>query len=256
MFVIGLDGATWDIIKPNIDNLPTFKKLLSNYDNYTIHLEQKPWSASVWCSMFSGKTPNEHQHLDFVKDGKVQTREDVKVDFIWDIFDRNDISVKALNIPFIVPPYNFNIEFDPPGHGVPISQEELDAEITMVTEKVLNTIKQEGMPKLFIAVYTALDKMSHLHWGEPALVDYYKKIDTAIAQLIDLDNQVLMLSDHGFTDFDKAPVKTLPKVTSSGNELKGDHHPDAIVIAKNMPFKVNQPMDVFKGLINYFNIKQ
>jgi len=254
MLIIGLDGATWDIIKPNIKLLPNFKDCLSKFDNYTIHLKQKPWSASVWCSMFSGKTPEEHKHLDFVKDGKIQTRVDVNVDFIWDTLSEKGKQVIALNIPFIVPPYNFNIKFNPPGHGVPLTQEELDAEVALITEKVIN-IYQGEKPDLCISVYTALDKMSHLHWGEPSLLDYYKKIDSSIGKLIKLDDHVLMLSDHGFTDFDKAPIKTLPKITSTGNKLKGDHHPDAIAIAKNIPFKVNQPMDIFHGLIKYFNIK-
>ncbi|MBU0597849.1 alkaline phosphatase family protein [Patescibacteria group bacterium] len=254
MFIIGLDGATWDIIKPNIDKLPTFKKILSQHDNYTISLQQKPWSASVWCSMFSGKLPEEHNHLDFVKDGEVQTRNDVKVDFIWDILSRNNISVKALNIPFIVPPYNYNIYFNPPGYGVPLTQEELNTEITEITNKIVS-VTGDSKPELFIAVYTALDKMSHLHWGGESLIDYYIKIDKAVNKIFELDEKVLILSDHGFTDYDKAPVQTLPKITSTGNELKGDHHPDAIAIAKNIPFKVNQPIDVFNGLISYFNVK-
>ncbi len=254
MLIIGLDGATWDIIRPNIDQLPAFKKLIENYDDYTISLKQKPWSASVWCSMFSGKTPEEHQHLDFVKDDKVLTRNDVKVKFIWDIMDQQNKSVVALNIPFIVPPYNFKVDFDPPGHGVPLTQEELNAEISMITDKV-EEIKKNNNPELLIAVYTALDKMSHLHWGEQSLIDYYKKIDQAVERINALDEQILFLSDHGFTDYDKAPIQTLPKITSTGNELKGDHHPDAIAIGKNMPFKVSQPMDVFNGLHNHFNIK-
>lgn len=252
MLIIGLDGATWDVIKPNISRLPNFKKFISQFDHYTIHLKQKPWSASVWCSLFSGKTPEKHQHLDFVKNGKVQTREDVKVDFIWDILNKRGLLVRALNVPFIVPPYNFNIHFDPPGHGVPITQEELDAEINLVSQKITDALK-EKKPDLFIAVYTALDKMSHLHWGDPELIDYYQKIDKAIGPIMELEEQVLILSDHGFTDYDKAPIQTLPKITSNGNELKGDHHPDAIVIAKDIPFKISQPIDLFNGLINYFS---
>ena len=81
-----------------------------------------------------------------------------------------------------------------------------------------------------------------------------KKIDEAIGKLIELDDKILFLSDHGFTDYDKAPIQTLPKVTSTGDELKGDHHPEAIAMAKNMPFKVSQPMDVSKGILKHFKI--
>ena len=73
----------------------------------TIHLTQKPWSPSVWCSMFSGKSPEEHGHKDFVQNGRIVRREDIKVKFIWDLLDKNGISIKVLNVPFIVPPYYF-----------------------------------------------------------------------------------------------------------------------------------------------------
>ncbi|MFH1597597.1 MAG: alkaline phosphatase family protein [Patescibacteria group bacterium] len=255
MLIIGLDGATWEIINPNLDKLPNFRQLKNCFEHYTIHLLQKPWSASVWCSMFSGQSPEEHQHLDFVKDGKVLTRYDVKVEFIWDILNREGINVKAINVPFIVPPYNFQVDFDPPGHGVPITQEELNTEITSLTEKI-NEVASKEKPELLIGVYTALDKMSHLHWGEQSLIEYYQKIDNILPELTKLDDRILILSDHGFTDYDKAPVQTLPKVTSTGDQLKGDHHPDAICLSKNVPFKVKQPADVFRGLLKLYSQKQ
>lgn len=251
MLVLGVDGATWDIIKPNIDQLPNFKKLVKENDNYTIHLKQKPWSASVWCSMFSGKTPEEHNHLDFVKDGKVQTREDVNVDFIWDLMRENKKTCIAINIPFIVPPFSFGTKFICPGAGVPITDDENREEIGVVYRKI-KSIKENINPDLLIGVFTALDKMSHMHWGEDVLLDFYKKVDEKLGELVKLDDQVLIISDHGFCDYDKAPIQTLPNKTSDGHELKGDHHPDAILIAKNIPFKVDQPADVFKGLKDFF----
>jgi predicted AlkP superfamily phosphohydrolase/phosphomutase len=65
--------------------LPNFKRLLDVGKSSVITLQEKPISASVWCSMFSGKLPEEHQHESFVnvKNGEIVKREDIPVDFIW-----------------------------------------------------------------------------------------------------------------------------------------------------------------------------
>ena len=243
MLVIGIDGATWSVIKPNLERLKNFAKLMREGRHKTIHLSQKPWSPSVWCSMFSGKSPEEHGHYDFVKNGEIVEREDIPVDFIWDVLDEIGIEVKALNIPFVVPPYNFNVEFEPVASGLPIEEHELLEEIERVTEKSLEVLEHDK-PEVFIVVYTALDRLSHLHWGEPILVDYYERIDEAIGKLIQHDDEIVVISDHGFCDYDEAPIRTLPKKTPKG-EIKGDHHPDAILITKNVDYEINQPEDIF-----------
>jgi predicted AlkP superfamily phosphohydrolase/phosphomutase len=244
MLIIGVDSATWDVILPNIDRLPNFKRLMEEGEYSTIHLNQKPWSPEVWCSMFTGLTPEEHGHHDFVVDGEIVRREDIKAEFIWDLLDRAGVSVKALNVPFIVPPYNFNVDFTPVAGGVPVEVDELLEEIEKVTEKALEVLRNDK-PEVFIVAYTALDKLSHLHWGEPVLVDFYEKVDEAIGKLLPYDDEVLVISDHGFCDYDAAPIRTLPRRTPKG-EIKGDHHPDAILIKKNIPCDITQPIDVFR----------
>ena len=243
MLVIGVDGATWKVINPNIDELKNFKKLVSEGYAGTIRLKYKPISPAIWCSMFSGVHPDEHGHYEFVRNGRIVKREDINVEFIWDILSKSGISVKALNVPFVVPPYNYNVDFNPPYYGLPIEENELLEEIKLVTEKSLEILTTDK-PSLFIVVYTALDRLSHLHWGEPILLDFYKLIDDAIGKLIKFDEEVIIVSDHGFCDYDEAPVRTLPRKTPRG-EIKGDHHPDAIVITKNIDCKIKDPVDVF-----------
>ncbi len=249
MLVIGIDSATWTVIKPNLSRLPNFKKLMEEGEYGSIYLKQKPWSPEVWCSMFTGLKPEEHGHHDFVVDGEIVKREDIKADFIWDILYRHGIDVRALNVPFVVPPYNFRVDFEPVAEGVPVDVEELLEEIEKVTEKAVEVLEEK--PDLFIVAYTALDKLSHLHWGEPVLVDFYEKVDRAIGRLIPYDSEILVISDHGFCDYEKAPVRTLPKRTPKG-EIKGDHHPEAIFIKKNIPCEISQPVDVFHCIKRMF----
>ncbi|WP_456474170.1 alkaline phosphatase family protein [Candidatus Pyrohabitans sp.] len=244
MLIIGVDSATWDVILPNLERLPNFKRLMEEGEYSTIHLNQKPWSPEVWCSMFTGLMPEEHGHHDFVVEGEIVRREDIKAEFIWELLDRRGIEVKALNVPFIVPPYNFNLDFTPVAGGVPVEQDELLEEIERVTEKALEVLRNDK-PEVFIVAYTALDKLSHLHWGEPVLVEFYERVDEAIGKLLPYDDEVLVISDHGFCDYDAAPIRTLPRRTPKG-EIKGDHHPDAILIKKNIPCEISQPTDVFR----------
>lgn len=248
ILVIGIDAATWSIIEPSLDQLPNFKKLKEEGNAKTLTLDQKPWSASCWTSMFTGKTEEDHGHKDFVVDGEVQERKDVKADFIWDILDREGKKVKALNIPFIVPPYNFNTDFVTPGSGIPTTYEEMDAEIEEVTKKSLGILENNNLD-LFIVCYVSLDKLQHLHWGEPVILDYYKKVDAALGQLIGHGEKLIVVSDHGFCDFDNAPVRTLPEVAKDGTKLKGDHHPNAILITENLDCEIKTVRDIFGCLV-------
>ncbi len=250
--VIGIDGATWDVILPNLERLKTFKKILGSneWKHGTIHLKWKPWSPSIWCSMFSGKSPEEHKHKDFVNENKeLVKREDINVDFIWDILFKKGIDIRAMNVPFVIPPFNFRVDYEPVAGGLPIEEEELKEEITSVKEKSLEVLKEK--PEIFITVFTALDRLSHLHWGEPILVDYYSMVDEAIGEIIELSDKVIIVSDHGFCDYDKAPIQTLPKETPRG-EIKGDHHPDAIWLCKGIDEEIKDPRDIFRILMKMY----
>ncbi|GEM_PF-4691376 len=56
--------------------------------------------------------------------GNIVRREDIKVDFIWDIVQREGKKVCVLNVPFVVPPYCFNVDFRPVGFGLSINERE------------------------------------------------------------------------------------------------------------------------------------
>ena len=99
-----------------------------------------PISASVWCSMFSGKLPEEHEHENYVVNGEIVKREDIKVDFIWDVLSREGKKVRALNVPFVVPPYSFGVDFKPVGFGLPTNEKVTN---TPLPKKLNKSIKRE-----------------------------------------------------------------------------------------------------------------
>ena len=90
IFVLGIDAATWTVIRPNLATLPAFKRLTEVGRAQEIILKEAEAlkSASIWCGMFCGKTFKEHGHDSYVVDDKIVKREDIKVDFIWDVLKK------------------------------------------------------------------------------------------------------------------------------------------------------------------------
>lgn len=248
ILVLGIDAATWTVITPNLDKLPTFRKLCEIGKCQELTLKEKPISASIWCGMFCGKTPEEHGHDSFVAGDRLLRREDVKVEFIWDILHRQGKKVKVLNVPFVVPPYSFGVDFKPVGFGLPTDEKEWQEELERVTEKTKELLAQK--PDLLISVYTLLDRVQHFHWGEDCVLEWYKKLDSKISELLfgtgfieEKDNKLIVISDHGFCSFGEAKIQTLP-LKSEWGELKGDHHENALLITVNLDYAIERPQDV------------
>jgi len=261
IFVLGIDAATWTVIKPNLDSLPSFKKLIEYGQAREIVLgeEEKLESQSLWCGMFSGKTLEEHGHDSWVVGGRLARREDIQVDFIWDILEQQGKKVRVLNVPFIVPPYSFRVDFKPVGFGLPTNEKEWQEELERVSEKTKELLAEN--PELLIVVYTILDRIQHFHWGEDCVLDWYQKLDRKMEEILfntgfldDSQNKLIVVSDHGMCSFGEARVQTLPKKTERG-ELKGDHHENAVLITVNVDYPITRPQDVFRALMDSFGIE-
>ncbi|MFQ6095272.1 MAG: alkaline phosphatase family protein [Candidatus Bathyarchaeia archaeon] len=248
-FVLGIDAATFSVVKPNLGRLRSFERLLRVGRSKELILKEKPISPSVWCSIFSGKMPEEHKHESYMVDGKIVQREDIRVEFIWDILHREGRDARVLNVPFIVPPYSFRVDYRPVGFGLPTSEREWEEELERVTEHTRKLLVQR--PDLLISVYTLLDRIQHFHWGEDRVVDWYVRLDEKISELLfdtgfleDEKNRLIVISDHGFCSFGEAKVRTLPEETRYG-KLKGDHSEKAMLIAVNVDYEIDKPQDVF-----------
>ena len=248
-FVLGIDAATWAVVNANLSKLRNFVRLMKLGKSKVITLMEKPISASIWCGMFSGKLPEEHKHESYVVNGDIVKRADINVDFIWDILSKEGKVVKALNVPFVVPPYSFGVDFKPIGFGLPTNEKEWNYELERVTKKTKELLVEK--PDLLIAVYTLLDRIQHFHWGEKYVVEWYERMDEKVGELIfdtgfldEEANELIVISDHGFCSFGEAKVQTLPEHTREG-KLKGDHHEDAFLVTVNVDYEINKPQDVF-----------
>lgn len=113
---IGLDGATFDLIRPFIaqGKLPTFKKLMDSGAFSELRSTVPPVTASAWSSFMTGKNPGAHGLFDFMqrrensydlapvsaldRDGKA----------VWDLIGEAGKKVIVMNVPVTWPPQPVN----------------------------------------------------------------------------------------------------------------------------------------------------
>jgi len=116
VMVIGLDGATFDLIKPWADagELPTFKKLMENGVWGELESTVPHITPPAWTSMTTGKNPGKHGIFDFlsiekIKDDwklKLYTSRSKKSKEMWNYL--NDKKSIVVNVPLTYPPRAIN----------------------------------------------------------------------------------------------------------------------------------------------------
>lgn len=114
--IIGLDGATWDIIHPMIHKgqLPTFKYLIENGSYGNLNSTIPPLSAPAWTSAFTGVNPGKHNIFDFftIRNDNYELRNvtsnDRKTPAIWNILDTYGMTSGIFNMPMTYPPEAVN----------------------------------------------------------------------------------------------------------------------------------------------------
>ncbi len=116
VFVIGLDGGTFDLIRPWAESgkLPAFKKLMDQGAWSDLRSTVPPVTASAWSSFMTGKNPGAHGLFDFMqrrtgsydlapvsaldRDGKA----------VWDLAGDAGKKVIVMNVPVTWPPQPVN----------------------------------------------------------------------------------------------------------------------------------------------------
>jgi len=114
--VIGLDGATWDLIRPWSEKglLPTFKFLMDNGTWGILESTIPPLSPSAWTSIYTGCMPSKHKIFGFIKRKKetyfytpISSR-DRKKPAIWEVLSKHGKRSIVINALFSYPPKDIN----------------------------------------------------------------------------------------------------------------------------------------------------
>jgi predicted AlkP superfamily phosphohydrolase/phosphomutase len=116
VFVIGLDGATFDLIKPFVaqGKLPTFKKLMDSGAWSELRSTVPPVTASAWSSFMTGKNPGAHGLFDFMQrrensyDLAPVSARDRDGKAVWDLIGEAGGKVIVMNVPVTWPPQPVN----------------------------------------------------------------------------------------------------------------------------------------------------
>lgn len=116
VLVIGIDGATFDIIDPMVreGHLPTIAQLIDRGARSTLTSSIPPISAPAWTSFSTGVNPGRHGIYDFSKRSKVSYAQipssslDIKSKTFWDELGKLGYKVHIINLPGTYPPKPVN----------------------------------------------------------------------------------------------------------------------------------------------------
>ena len=116
VLVIGLDGATFDLLLPWLEEglLPELSRIWRRSSYAPLRTTIPPITASAWTSFQTGKNPGKHGLFDFTQyiPGSYETpfvnARSVQSEPLWAILSRHDKKVVVINVPVTYPPRAVN----------------------------------------------------------------------------------------------------------------------------------------------------
>lgn len=116
VLIIGLDAATFDLIKPWAaeGRLPTLQRLMREGAWGTMNVELPPGTVPNWPSFATGKNPGKHGIIWWLKrdprtaDFAIISSADLRGQTVWDIASDHGRQVGVVNFPVGYPPHPIN----------------------------------------------------------------------------------------------------------------------------------------------------
>ena len=238
VLVVGIDGATWSLIKPWADEgkLPTFRRLLKNGAWGELRSSIPYMTYPAWKCYSTGKNPGKlgvywFLSLDF-KNRRIVTHSSLsfKADEFWDYLGRQGFKVGIINMPTTYPPKRIN-GFMISGFGA--SNEDIYTTPSSLKKELEEKLNYKVNPSRWIKYHSTealedleelissrfrvaqrfitdvdfmhltiffIDNIQHYFWNDKKiLLKFYQKIDKNLGRLIQSADIVFLMSDHGFT---------------------------------------------------------
>lgn len=112
VFVLGLDGATWDILGPLAEAgaLPNLSRLRSQGASGTLRSIFPPLSPVAWTGVMTGKNSGKHGIFEFLEyehnpmGGRVNSSRAIQAELVWEIAGRHGKTTVAGGVPMSYPP--------------------------------------------------------------------------------------------------------------------------------------------------------
>ena len=114
VLILGLDGATLDLIRPWAEQgkLPTLSRLMSQGTWGLLESTLPPMTSPAWPSFATGKVPAKHGVFDFVSAHSgtfnIVNATAIKAPTLWDILSAHGKRVGVINVPVTYPPHPVN----------------------------------------------------------------------------------------------------------------------------------------------------
>jgi predicted AlkP superfamily phosphohydrolase/phosphomutase len=112
VFLLGLDGATWDMLGPLLQegHLPNLARLKDQGASGTLSSVFPPLSPVAWTGIMTGKNSGKHGIFEFVEHGhdplkgRVNSSRAIRSDLLWEIAGRHGKKTVMGAIPMSYPP--------------------------------------------------------------------------------------------------------------------------------------------------------
>ena len=114
VFVLGLDGATWDLLKPLAaeGRLPNLSRLMGQGASGTLRSIFPPLSPVAWTGIMTGKNSGKHGIFEFLEyshnplQGRVNSSRAIQTELVWEVAGRHGKSTVAGGVPMSYPARN------------------------------------------------------------------------------------------------------------------------------------------------------
>lgn len=118
LLLIGLDGATFDVLGPLMDagKMPELKQLVDEGVSGPLESTRPPITPAAWTTFMTGKGPGKHGIIDFVRyEPKLNSlglnnNQEINsnTQTIWEILSNKGYRVGSINVPMTYPPIEVN----------------------------------------------------------------------------------------------------------------------------------------------------
>jgi len=116
LLIIGLDGATWDVLDPIIADgrMPALKEFMEQGAAGVLHSTKPPITPAAWTTFMTGKGPGRHGIIDFetyhVKTHTLSFNStfEIREKTLWELLSEKGLRVGSINVPMTYPPRPVN----------------------------------------------------------------------------------------------------------------------------------------------------
>ncbi len=116
VLIIGLDGATFDVLDPMMQSgrMPNLKRFISDGVAGTLFSTKPPITPAAWTTFMTGKGPGQHGIVDFEKYDvhnhslTFNSTFEIKEKTLWELLSDKGLRVGSINVPMTYPPKPVN----------------------------------------------------------------------------------------------------------------------------------------------------